>query len=80
MFWLGRVPIIIIDKTIFEHHKKILHKYYDTTVPLRYHDIFGGKTSYAVAFSQANLRDQFNAGLKKIRLNGDYQRIINAYL
>ena len=80
MFWLGRVPIIIVDKTIFEHHKKILRNDYDTTVPLRYHDIFGGKTSYSVAFSQANLRDQFNAGLKKIRLNGEYQPIINAYL
>ena len=80
MFWLGRVPIIIVDKTIFEHHKKILRNDYDTAVPLRYHDIFGGKTSYSVAFSQANLRDQFNAGLKKIRLNGEYQRIINAYL
>ena len=80
MFWANRVQIIIIDKTIFEHHKKILSAEYDTAIPLLYHDIFGGKTSYAVAFNQANLRDQFNAGLKKIRLNGDYQRIINAYL
>ncbi|MBY0574819.1 MAG: transporter substrate-binding domain-containing protein [Undibacterium sp.] len=80
MFWADRVQLIIVDKTIFEYHKKILGAQFDTSIPLTYHDLIKTKTSYSVAFSQAQLRDQFNEGLKKIRANGDYQKIVNAYL
>jgi polar amino acid transport system substrate-binding protein len=79
MFWADRVQLIIIDKTIFEHHKSILSKEFDTSVPLTYHDLIKSKTSYTVVFNQAALRDQFNEGLKKIRANGSYQKIIDSY-
>ena len=79
MFWADRVQLIIIDKTIFEHHKNILSKEFDTSAPITYHDLIKSKTSYAVAFNHAVLRDQFNEGLKKIRANGSYQKIIDAY-
>jgi polar amino acid transport system substrate-binding protein len=79
MFWADRVQLIIIDKAIFEHNKNALNKEFDTSVPLTYHDLIKTKTSYSVAFNQATLRDQFNEGLKKIRANGSYQKIIDTY-
>jgi polar amino acid transport system substrate-binding protein len=79
MFWADRVQLIIIDKTIFEHNKSILSKEFDTSAPLTYHDLIKSKTSYSVAFNQVSLRDQFNEGLRKIRANGSYQKIIDNY-
>jgi polar amino acid transport system substrate-binding protein len=79
MFWADRVQLIIIDKTIFEHNKSILSKEFDTSAPLTYHDLIKSKTSYSVVFNQASLRDQFNEGLRKIRANGNYQKIIDSY-
>lgn len=79
MFWADRVQLIIIDRTIFEHNKSLLRKEFDTGVPITYHDLIKSKTSYAVAFHQASLRDQFNEGLKKARANGSYQKILDSY-
>jgi ABC-type amino acid transport substrate-binding protein len=37
------------------------------------------QTNYSAAFRNKELRDQFNDGLKKIRADGSYQAIIDAY-
>lgn len=79
MFWANRVQLIIIDKTIFEHYRKQLAKEFDTSIAITYHDLFKLKTSYNVVFSDPTLHKQFNAGLRKLRANGDYQRIIDRY-
>lgn len=79
MFWADRVQLIIIDKTIFEHNKRQLASEFDTSVPLTYHDLIKTKTAYSVVFNDANLRQQFNEGLKKIRSNNTYQKIIDSY-
>lgn len=79
MFWADRVQVIIIDKTIFEHYKRQLASEFDTSVALAYHDLIKTKTAYGVVFNDANLRLQFNDGLKKIRANANYQKIIDSY-
>ncbi|MBR7746391.1 substrate-binding periplasmic protein [Undibacterium baiyunense] len=79
MFWADRVQLIIIDKTIFQHHQRLLAKEFNTSEALTYHDLIKSKTSYAVVFQRAELRQQFNEGLKKIRANGIYQKIIDSY-
>jgi polar amino acid transport system substrate-binding protein len=79
MFWADRVQLIIIDKTIFEHHKRLLANEFDTSTPLTYHDLIKTKTSYSVVFQNADLRQQFNEGLKKTRANTSYQKIIDNY-
>ncbi|MBC3872339.1 substrate-binding periplasmic protein [Undibacterium flavidum] len=79
MFWADRVQIIIIDKTIFEHNKRQLATEFDTSVALTYHDVIKTKTPYSVAFNDANLRQQFNEGLKRIRTSATYQKIIDSY-
>lgn len=79
MFWADRVQLIIIDKTIFQHHQRLLAKEFNTSEALTYHDLIKSKTSYAVVFQRAEWRQQFNEGLKKIRANGSYQKIIDSY-
>lgn len=79
MFWANRVQLIIVDKTIFEHYKQQLSKEFDTKVAITYHDIFKIKTPYSVVFSDPALRKQFNAGLRKLRASGEYQKIIDRY-
>jgi polar amino acid transport system substrate-binding protein len=79
MFWANRVQLIIVDRTIFEHHKKLLANEFNTNIPITYHDLFKLKTPYSVVFNDPTLRKQFNAGLRKLRANGDYQKIIDRY-
>lgn len=79
MFWADRVQLIIIDKTIFEHNQRQLASEFDTSAPLTYHDLIKTKTAYSVVFRDANLHQQFNEGLKKIRNNNTYQKIIDSY-
>lgn len=79
MFWADRVQIIIIDIRIFEHQKRMLATEFDTSVPLTLHDLIKSKTAYSVVFHNPTLRQQFNDGLRKIRSNGSYQKIIDNY-
>ena len=78
MFWANRVQLIIVDKYIFKRYQSILSKEYDTNQAVTYHDIFK-KSLYSVVFNDANLREQFNQGLKNIRDNGTYQKILDHY-
>ena len=82
MFWSDRVDLIIVDKTIFEYYKKELGREVKTDFEITYHDIFkskAGGTGYPVAFKDKKLRDQFNDGLKTIRADGTYQKILAKY-
>jgi polar amino acid transport system substrate-binding protein len=79
MFWADRVQLIIVDKTIFEHHKRLLATEFETAVPLTYHDLIKTKTAYSVVFHDVDLREKFNEALKKIRANGTHQKIIDSY-
>jgi polar amino acid transport system substrate-binding protein len=79
MFWANRVQLIIVDKTIFEHHKKILANEFNTAIGITYHDLFKIKTPYSVVFNDPVLLNKFNSGLRKLRASGDYQKIIDRY-
>ena len=79
MFWAERAELIIVDKKIFEHFRKQLRTEYKTDEEVVFHDVMKSQTNYPVAFRNKELRDQFNEGLKKIRADGSYQAIIDAY-
>jgi polar amino acid transport system substrate-binding protein len=79
MFWSGRTELIIVDKKIFEHFRKQLRQELKTDEEVVLHDVIKGQTNYPAAFRDKELRDQFNEGLKKIRADGSYQAIIDAY-
>lgn len=79
MFWADRAELVIMDKKIFEHYRKVLASEYNTDEEIVFHDFSKNQTSYPVAFRNPGLRNQFNEGLKKIRANGIYQNIVDSY-
>lgn len=79
MFWADRAELVIMDKKIFEHFKKLLSSEYNTEEEIVFHDFSKKQTNYSVAFRSQELRNQFNEGLKKIRANGSYQDILDSY-
>lgn len=79
MFWADRADLIIVDRKIFEHFRKLLRSEFNTAEEVQFHDIVTGPTSYQTAFRNPDLRDQFNQGLKKIRTDGSYQAILESY-
>lgn len=79
MFWAERAELVIMDKKIFEHFRKLLRTEYDTDEEVIFHDFSKNQTNYSAAFHNQELRNQFNEGLKKIRANGGYQAIIDSY-
>ena len=73
----GRFDALIIDGTIFRYWAKVLGK--DASAYGLY-PLFGGRTPFVVGFRDAGLRDDFNAGLKEIRLNGVYDVLFNHHI
>ncbi len=75
LFFSGKVNAIIIDKTIFHWYKDLYHNNEEYT----FHKIFPKKRIYPVSFKSKKLRDIFNKGLKKLKVSGEYNKIIEFY-
>ncbi len=74
----GRTDAVVGDIRIFKYYNKQISsqvKLKDVT----YHEIFS-PTVYHVAFKDAAVRDDFNAGLKEIKASGEYDKIIANYV
>ena len=78
MLFAGRTDAIVTDVNIFKYFKDKI-KIVDTNLEYTIHPIFP-KTYYKVCFTDENLRNNFNKGLKKIKENGTYDKIINKYV
>jgi len=79
MFWRGRSQIIVVDKTVFEWHRKQLSEKYDTTAEVVYHSIFSGKTYFQAAFKSRELAKDFEEGLEHIKKTGVYDDLYKKY-
>ncbi|WP_457602509.1 transporter substrate-binding domain-containing protein [Nitratifractor sp.] len=71
-FFAGQYDALVIDKNIFQWYKT----YFDNHETYDYHPIFSKEKGYSAAFRSGKLRDIFNRGLRRIRKNGTYDRII----
>ena len=78
MLYSQRADVIISDINIFKYYRKRVTDM-DTSAKVVYHEIFPG-TDYKVLFKKANIRDDFNIGLKELKASGRYQEIIDSYL
>ncbi len=74
-FLSGKGDTLVIDQTIFKWFK-VAHVNEQTFV---YHKIFPQITSFPVAFKSEKVRDDFNAGLAKIKDSGRYNEIVSFY-
>lgn len=73
----GRFDAVIIDRTIFRYWKKVLG---GKAADFRFHSLFGERTPFVVGFADADIRDEFNAGLKEIRQNDVYDVLFNHHI
>ena len=73
----GVVDVLVIDRNIFKWHAKNAN--YHSFSSFTFHKIFSQPSRLYVAFRDEKLRDILNAELRKFRLNGEYQYIIDDY-
>ena len=77
LFLKQRVNTIVIDGAIFKFWARELG--YDPN-KFVYNPLFGGKTTFVVGFNSERLRDDFDAGLDKLRATGEYNEIYRRYI
>lgn len=78
-FWAGRAEVMVIDKFIYAWYLQKLREAPETKTGITLYDIFSPQIRVRVGFRDAKLCDEFNAGLKAIRDNGTYARIMDHY-
>ena len=77
-FWVGRADINIIDRNIFLWYSRQLAGEVDMSDELEYQNIVPVLRVRA-AFRSPAERDDFNAGLKAVKANGEIDRIFARY-
>lgn len=73
----GRTDAVLLDYWIFNYYLS-QSGYPEMRQQLRFHD-FIPRVPAAVAFNDKQLRDRFNQGLKAIRQDGTYDKIVKRY-
>jgi len=78
LLYTGRVDVVVGDRLIFRYFSTRMQPAIDASQPVTFHTIFPPNPRKAV-FRSAEIRDRFNAGLKAIRSNGQYDAILKKY-
>jgi polar amino acid transport system substrate-binding protein len=74
----GRVDVIVADVLIIKSYQRVLKEKFGLDSEIEIHDLFP-VNSYVVFFRDKNSRDLFNQGLKMIRQNQTYLKIIGRH-
>ncbi|MBF0379051.1 MAG: transporter substrate-binding domain-containing protein [Desulfamplus sp.] len=77
--YLNRAQVLVGDGNIFKYYSKQISDKADTTQEVVYHPIFE-KTDYKVAFNNEQIMKDFNEGLKEIKANGVYDKLLSNYI
>lgn len=75
-FWKSDGAVCVIDGIIFRYFSRQMGYPASGT---EFHTIFSPTTKFRVGFGDAALRDQFNAQLKKLHDDGQYQHVLERY-
>lgn len=80
MFLKGRTEVAVMDRHIFKFYKNMLihEKKIDKDIKTELIELFP-PTKYRTAFKDQKLRDDFNAGLKHLKVTGRYNEIYESY-
>lgn len=78
LLYSDRIDTIVLDKNIFQYHRKHNDRV-DTTQPVDIWHIFD-PSPFRVAFIDKQVRDDFNEGLKQLRETGRYDEIVSKYI
>lgn len=81
LFLMDRAQVLVVDEKIFKWWQKILTQ--EESLPVEemtFHDLFPAQTVFHVGFIDEAARNAFDEGLKKIKADGTYDRIISSYI
>lgn len=78
MLFRGDVPVIIMDKHIFEHNRDRFGHRSERMQKVDYHPIFE-PLAHPLTCKSEQLSKKFNQSLRLLRKNGQYQAIIDRY-
>lgn len=79
MLFRERIDVIVLAHEIFHYYRNTA-EYTEKAKPYTASKIFGEKFGFHNVFWDKQVRDDFNAGLKAIRENGTYAKILQKYL
>lgn len=79
LLFKGDTDVIILERRIFEYFLEQRRLAGADIQPVTFHTLFPPAARYA-AFREQHIREQFNAGLARLRESGRYQEIIHRYL
>ena len=75
-FWEAKDAIIVIDRSIFNAISVSTGHQLDE---VEYHALFPEATYFKANFEEPDVRDAFNAGLKKLCQSGEYAKLLKKY-
>jgi len=73
-----RTDLVVMDINIYRYYKK-LETFVDTSHPVSIFKLFT-PSNYKVAFRDKAILEDFNEGLRMLRVSGRYQEIIRSYI
>ncbi len=73
-FLAGSFDTIVIDEHIFKYYALAQGANPDD---FAYYPVFGERTEFVTGFRDVSLRNRFNRGLRRIKENGDYDKIFH---
>jgi len=76
MFVEHHVEVLILDKEIF----KWWDQHNPNREPVVIHEVFKRDNNNYIGFRDPKVRDIFNAGLARIRQNGEWERVFQKYI
>lgn len=79
LLFKGGTDVIILERRIFEYFLEQRRLAGADVQPVTFHTLFPPAARYA-AFRERHVREQFNAGLARLKESGRYQEIIHRYL
>lgn len=82
MFYANSAQVYTGDINIFKYYRDSVKGDVDTRQEVVYHKVFAANTDVTrnAVFLDKQVRDDFNAGLKQLKSNGQYQQIIRKYV
>ncbi len=75
-FWRDPDSIAVIDHNVFRY---FTDQAGETMQEARLHDLFAPGSNFRVGFRDADVRDQFDAGLSQLCESGEYGRLLERY-
>ncbi|QDV49651.1 substrate-binding periplasmic protein [Gimesia fumaroli] len=75
-FWEAKDAVIVIDRSIFNAISQSTGHQLDE---VEYHALFPEATYFKANFEEPDVRDAFNAGLKKLCESGEYAKLLKKY-